>query len=85
MPRGKAKVLKYRVVKLELIWPPDKYDVITEMAKRNELSLADMVDDILDDWAALANRDLGNDSIPRVLVVPEEAKEEYHRRTGLDS
>lgn len=72
MSRKRAvKTITAHVVTLELVWPDDKWLVINEMAKRNHLELADMVDEILDDWAALANHEIGNEDVPRRLEMPQ--------------
>lgn len=67
MAKGKQRHIVTHVVTLELMWPEDKWEIIHILAEKNKLSLADMVDTILDDWAALANHELGNTSVPRVL------------------
>lgn len=61
MAKRKVKVdtRVFKVVTLDLIWTVDKYDTITNMARINGVELADMVDEILDDWAALAAKEAG--------------------------
>jgi hypothetical protein len=67
-----------RVVTLDLLWNQEKYDTILELARRNGVELAEMVDTILDDWAAIANAEIGNTGFERRLVRPTTPKEKLH-------
>lgn len=75
MPRKrKQSSVLVHAVSLDLLWEHGKWETITAMAVANHVSLADMVDLILDDWAARANHALGDTSVPLVLETEEEAK-----------
>lgn len=74
MPKGHWDSKTYHMVTLTLYWPMDKFDRIAELARANKCTLDEMVELILDDWAARANHALGDKSIPLVLETPAERK-----------
>lgn len=75
MPRNPKPMPGEVRVFVEMIWSEEQAETITALAAANHVNVSEMVELILDDWAARANHALGNTDIPLVLEALHERKE----------